>query len=225
MSNEVPEPLSPKVRELLAGEAQRATLSDEALARLGDRIESSVGWAASAGAAAGAASPAVGALTRWKVLGVLAAGAVAGAGADRLLAPVAVPAPPVIVVVERPAPEAPPSSPEPAPAPAPVPAPRPAPAPRPGVAERDVPLARERALLELARTALSRSKLDEANEALARHEREFPQGTLVEEREALAIQALWLQGKPALAKQRAARFRSRYPDSVLLPSIEPPETP
>jgi hypothetical protein len=43
---------------------------------------------------------------------------------------------------------------------------------------------------------------------------------LTEEREALAVKALLLAGRDDEARQRAARFRERYPQSLFLPALE-----
>jgi hypothetical protein len=81
-------------------------------------------------------------------------------------------------------------------------------------------LAKERALLDVARTALGRGDGAHAFEAAGHHERVYPHGVLTEEREALAIQALAQQGDLEGAKTRAHRFEIRYPKSVLLPAIQ-----
>jgi hypothetical protein len=80
-------------------------------------------------------------------------------------------------------------------------------------------LGAERALLDIARTALGRG--DGAN-ALANaddHARRFPRGALSEEREAIAVQALLLERRRQEAKDRAERFRRAYPKSILLPAV------
>lgn len=78
----------------------------------------------------------------------------------------------------------------------------------------------ERALLDVARSAFGRGQSDEALAALARHERLFPDGQLDEEREALAVRALVMGERGDAARARAARFRRRYPGSVMLPAVE-----
>lgn len=52
------------------------------------------------------------------------------------------------------------------------------------------------------------------------HARQFPTGQLAEECESLAIRALGQLGDRANAEQRAATFRQRFPDSLLLDCIE-----
>ena len=81
-------------------------------------------------------------------------------------------------------------------------------------------LAAERTLLDIARLAFGRGEGDEALAALARHERLFPNGQLAEEREALAVRSLVLTQRLDQARARAARFRRRYPASVMLPAVE-----
>jgi len=100
---------------------------------------------------------------------------------------------------ERPAPVAPPAPPAPrvAPAPSPAPAPPPAPteeveaAPRPRVTRTPRPdpdsmLAEERRLIEAARSAARSGNRAGAMDALERHAKQFPDGQLRQEREALA---------------------------------------
>jgi hypothetical protein len=81
-------------------------------------------------------------------------------------------------------------------------------------------LAAENALLDLARTAVARGEPDRALDAIDRHAARFPRGLLSEEREALAIKALVLAGRPREARERAALFRDRYPGSLFLRSID-----
>jgi hypothetical protein len=81
-------------------------------------------------------------------------------------------------------------------------------------------LATPRVLLDTARAALGRRDSAGALEALDAHERQFPSSILLEEREALAIKALVGAGRRAEAEARGARFRSRYPNSILRPAID-----
>jgi hypothetical protein len=94
---------------------------------------------------------------------------------------------------------------------------------------RDTSLAAERAIIDMARTAVARGQGEPALAAVDRHEREFPHGRLAEEREWLAIQALVLTGARDAAKQRAARFRDGFPRSLMLPALDqvlsPPSPP
>jgi hypothetical protein len=81
-------------------------------------------------------------------------------------------------------------------------------------------LARERELIDAARAGVARGHAEAALSAVSRHEREFPQGQLREEREGLRILALAAQGRTTEARTFAARFRKSYPQSVLLPQID-----
>ncbi len=78
----------------------------------------------------------------------------------------------------------------------------------------------ERALIQMARTALLQGQSANALAALEQHAREFPRGRLAEEGEVLAIQALAGAGRSEEARARAARFRERHPTSLWLPSVE-----
>lgn len=82
---------------------------------------------------------------------------------------------------------------------------------------RDVSLAAERALLEVARAALAKGEIDAALRALDRHQREHAQGRLREEREALFIEALRAAGRNQEAETRRARFLQEFPNSLLSP--------
>jgi hypothetical protein len=74
----------------------------------------------------------------------------------------------------------------------------------------------ELGLLAPARTSSARGDYNAAMRSIAKHQREFPNGQLAEEREALRIRALWgLEQKPA-AEAAADAFRTRYPRSGLL---------
>lgn len=85
---------------------------------------------------------------------------------------------------------------------------------------RDLGLARERVLLDMARTALARGDTASALSAVDSHAREFPSSQLAEEREVIAIQALAATNRTDAAKQRADTFRKNHPNSVLLPIVE-----
>jgi hypothetical protein len=84
----------------------------------------------------------------------------------------------------------------------------------------DVDLAAERALVDRARTALSRGQSRDALDALDTHASRYPRGRLSEEREALAIDALARAGRLDDARSRAVRFRSAYPNSVFGAVVE-----
>ncbi len=80
--------------------------------------------------------------------------------------------------------------------------------------ERDRSLAAERALIEQARTALSREQGAAAVAALERHARDFPEGELAEERESLHVQALVGLERFEQARKVGARFHRRFPRSI-----------
>ena len=82
------------------------------------------------------------------------------------------------------------------------------------------PLVAERRLLDVARGALERGEPAVALDATTKHERLFRDGVLVQEREAMAIRALAMLGRLTEARARSARFRVRFPDSILWPAIE-----
>jgi hypothetical protein len=81
-------------------------------------------------------------------------------------------------------------------------------------------VAAERKLLDVARHALDAEDGAGALAAVELHERRYPKGVLVQEREAMGIRALLLLGRADEARARAARFRTRFPSSLLLPAIE-----
>jgi hypothetical protein len=95
-----------------------------------------------------------------------------------------------------------------------VPAPSQAPAPIAEVAPSDdAGLARELALLEAARSEVER-RPGSALSLLARHEVEFPNGTLALEREFLVVSALERLGRRREAEARANALRARSPGSL-----------
>jgi hypothetical protein len=172
-------------------------------------------------------------LTAVKALAVFAAGGLVGGGV------VAAVRSPVehVVYVERAAPAASPiasTAPVPpaeidvvravpssvAPSPARVAAPASTPASSSTGRSRDTDLAAERLVIERARSALARGDGQGALVPIAQHERDFARGQLVEEREALAVQALVIAGRVPEATARAARFRKAYPSSLLLPIVD-----
>ena len=84
---------------------------------------------------------------------------------------------------------------------------------RPSAAQK---YAIELGLLEPARASSVRGDYGAALSAIAKHQREFPNGQLAEEREALRVRALWGLGERPAAEAAAAAFRTRYPRSGLL---------
>jgi TolA-binding protein len=76
--------------------------------------------------------------------------------------------------------------------------------------ELDEPL-----LIDQARAALRRRLLDDAMSALREHERRYPRGQLVEEREVLLIEALLMAGRGDDARARIERYQREFPDGLL----------
>jgi hypothetical protein len=89
-----------------------------------------------------------------------------------------------------------------------------------GASTADPELAKERALVQMARTALLQGQSAAALAALDQHAREFPRGRLGEERDALVVQALAAAGRRDEARARAEQFRKAHPKSILLPVVE-----
>ncbi|MEP7122366.1 MAG: hypothetical protein ABJE95_15700 [Byssovorax sp.] len=87
----------------------------------------------------------------------------------------------------------------------------------------DGALEAERALLDVARTALGRGDGTNALRATEEHARKFPRGILAEEREAMSIQALRLLHRDDEAQARLERFRGRFPSSLIRPALEATE--
>jgi hypothetical protein len=75
-------------------------------------------------------------------------------------------------------------------------------------------------LVDQARAALRRKLPDEAIAALERHEREFPAGQLIEEREVLFIEAELMKGQTDAARARIARYLARFPHGLLRAYVE-----
>lgn len=226
------------IEQLLDAERGRGGFSAQEKSAMWRGIEQSVG-ALAAGATAATAAETIASsstkLAKWKLGALLSAVAVGGAGAGA--AAHAHWGEPKIVYVEHAAPPVvvetapPPSTPEATAAPAASPAS--SRAPTQPVARRDAPttipstapakdpaLARERTLLDMARTALSRGDASGALASLDSHAREFPSSQLAEEREVLAIQALASANRTNEARQRAASFRARFPKSPLLAIVD-----
>lgn len=99
-------------------------------------------------------------------------------------------------------------------------APAPPPVEKTSKAERDAALAKENALVQMARTSLQRQKHVQALKALREHKRTFPAGKLTEEREALTIFSLIGLGEVDAAKAAARRFGVRYPKSIFANSVK-----
>jgi hypothetical protein len=90
---------------------------------------------------------------------------------------------------------------------------------RPAAVRPTEQLARERALLDVARGALEREDPSSALDVTDRHAHVYPTGFLAQEREAMAVRALVMLGRTEEARARVGRFRTAYPDSILLPSL------
>lgn len=78
----------------------------------------------------------------------------------------------------------------------------------------------EQALLEAARRALAAGDPRGALAAVSTHERRFAAGGLAEERDVLRIQAHARAGRMDEARAFAARFRARYPHSLLRAAVD-----
>lgn len=85
--------------------------------------------------------------------------------------------------------------------------------------EHDSDLEAERALVELARSAIARRDPQTALDTLARDARQFPRGQLVEEQQSLRVQALVQLGRYAEARRAAALFFKQFPSSMLSPVV------
>ena len=72
----------------------------------------------------------------------------------------------------------------------------------------------ESRLVATARDALRSGNAGRALALLERARREFPHGTLAQEREALSIEALAVSGQTSLAAERARRFLRAHPSSM-----------
>jgi len=80
-------------------------------------------------------------------------------------------------------------------------------------------LAEQQALLDIARQAFARSDYSSTLQTLDAHFKRYPKSVLGEEREALQIKTLAATGQVTEARVRASRFKARFPQSLLLPSL------
>lgn len=237
------EPLSPDLEAIFRTERGYEAESDERRMRVMNRLASTVvavGVVGVVGAGVAHAAKAtwlarLARLARTKAAIAVGALAIGGAGGGavghRLGEEAAQKRAAAVASVTITAPALPPSSPV-LPAPSassvdvlalPSSAPVSVPAPRAHASPRetgDDDLAAELAFVQMARTALARGNFSAALDATDQHARKFPNGHLAEERESLAIQALVGAGRDADARTRAARFRAKYPQSLLLPAVE-----
>ncbi len=236
------EPLAPELARLLDAERRRGPAPADAENEVLARLETVLGGGGGGGGGGSTPPSSEGVLRRLgrfasSRTGIALGAFVTGAAAGALIRGSA---PKEVVYVERPIPAVTPSMASPPPPPTFPPPPaasvellpkapiaRVAPAlPAPSTREnrtiptQDSSLAAERALIETGRTALARGDHASALEALNRHESSFPKGQLAEEREALAIQTLVAAGRAREAVERGARFRLRYPESILLPVVD-----
>jgi hypothetical protein len=85
---------------------------------------------------------------------------------------------------------------------------------------RDLDLAAERTLVEMARTALDKNQLEDVSRALQAHEKRFPQGQFTEDREVLWIELLVRRNDRSAARERAARFHQEFPESISGPAVD-----
>lgn len=88
------------------------------------------------------------------------------------------------------------------------------------VASASVEYATERAWIEAARTELRKGNVDEASKMLESARLRFPNGSLTEEREAIAVHVLIARGEVAAAKLALETFRKRHEGSLFLSGIE-----
>lgn len=88
-----------------------------------------------------------------------------------------------------------------------------------GFAPSGTDLAEEYRLVEGARAKLAAKDYSSALHSIREHEKRFPSGQLHQERESLHIQALVETGRIPEARERAERFRTRFPSGLLLPTV------
>jgi hypothetical protein len=91
--------------------------------------------------------------------------------------------------------------------------------PKPSVESPDTSSA-ERLVLDAARQALARGDASAAWISIGEHERRFPRGRLIEERDALAVRSLIGLGRVPEARRRAETLRRRFPRSIFLPAVD-----
>ena len=96
---------------------------------------------------------------------------------------------------------------------------RPSAAPARSARPSGASLGEQQALLDAARKSLARGESRAVLETLNAHSSRYPDSDLVEEREALAIKALVAAGRYQAARERGARFKQRFPNSLLAPSV------
>lgn len=234
MSEHELEPLDPDIASLLGRAKGIDDLDGTHKSALFGAVEAKLalpppgggGSGGGGGGAGGAAAP-LGAKMAAIVAATFAAGVGVGVVGDRAFAPPNVaPAPTVTVVTVAPSVSALPAPSFEAPA-IPVSAlptvsapARPAASPSAGDGPSAKGLAAERALLDVARSALARGEAGEALAAADRHAREYPDGVLAEEREAIAIKALVALGRRDEARARLRELERKHPNSLVLRAVK-----
>jgi hypothetical protein len=78
----------------------------------------------------------------------------------------------------------------------------------------------ERALLDQAKRAVREGDAERALALVAKHEHDYPRGTLDEERDVLRVSALVAAGRRDDAVAAAEKFRRQYPASLFLRAVE-----
>ncbi len=73
----------------------------------------------------------------------------------------------------------------------------------------------EVALIGRARRDMAAGKHEATARSLSAHAQRFPAGSLLQEREGLAVMLLWHRGRRAEAKQAAVRFEQAHPKSPM----------
>lgn len=85
---------------------------------------------------------------------------------------------------------------------------------------RGVSFEEETALLGKALEALQQENYTQAQRHIRRHEKTFPEGLLIQERELLAVQTLMGLGETELARARVEKFRQKWPTSPHVRRLE-----
>jgi hypothetical protein len=227
------EPLDPELEALFARERAAHVAEPAARAAVGAGVEGALRRARLAPPAVHGARLSVAAKC-----GIVAAMAVSMAGgvvvgrvtAPTASAPIASLPPSPTLVASTPAPLPSPTDQTPPPSPtAPLRTPEPTlappsarqpPPPSPKSTSPSSSLQKEQELIDTARGALARGRADDALAATEAHAKRFPRGALAEEREALAIQALVLEGNVDAARTRATAFRASYPQSIFRLAVD-----
>lgn len=240
-------PLDPELARLFEAESRFPQADAQSRARVWSRVESVVGAPTVAPSSVTAATPST--LSRYALVASIAfvSGGIAGVAAYRALTSVPAPvASDVAAITSPPSPAVPavavpPVVPEVHLGPVASVAPDPvkassatspprhasgAPSSRPlesrvpeGRGGSGASLAREQALIDVARQAFVRDHPLDALAAAERHQAEFPSGQLAEERDALRVLALIKAGRHDEGARRASEFLRRYPRSVLAPAV------